>query len=85
MPVEKTLCAFFAHREVSGNDPPRTLNWLLTCAFSVRQRLGRVVPAGVGQPEAMQILKNRSPALNLTPQDIDEITDRSEVVFEAEQ
>jgi hypothetical protein len=35
--------------------------------------------------EAMQILKNRSVALNLTPQDIDEITDRSEVVFEAEQ
>jgi hypothetical protein len=33
----------------------------------------------------MQILKNRSVALNLTPQDIDEITDRSEVVFEAEQ
>jgi hypothetical protein len=37
------------------------------------------------QTEAMQNLKNRSPALNLTPQDIDEITDRSEVVFEAEQ
>ena len=37
------------------------------------------------QIEAMQILRNRSTALSLTPQNIDELTDRSRVVFTAEQ
>lgn len=35
--------------------------------------------------EAMQILKNRSAALNLTPQDIDELTHRSKIIFEADE
>lgn len=35
--------------------------------------------------EALQILKNRSAALNITVEDIDRLTDRSRIVFEADQ